>query len=151
MFNQIWAVLGIIALLTTGFVLEDPEKIEQSYGRECLALVGYAEARDQGETGMAAVMQVVLNRTHDKRFPDSICEVVQQKNQFLALEKWRYPRHPDPIDLAAWEKAHIIADNMIANVKPALGKCESAIYFDQGNKSLSVTPLCKLGVHYFYN
>jgi len=151
MFNNVWHVLAFIALFAVGLDFDEPQVIERSYGRECLALAAYAEARDQGELGMAAVMQVVLNRTRDKRFPDSICGVVQQKDQFLALEGWRYPRHPAPVDLKAWEKAHDLADNMIANVKPPLGKCESALYFDQGGKSASVPPLCKLGNHYFYN
>ena len=45
---------------------------------ECLALNMYHEARDQGTAGILAVSAVVLNRVSDKRFPNTICEVVYQ-------------------------------------------------------------------------
>ena len=44
----------------------------------CLALNVYHEARDQPVYGMQAVAEVVLNRVHDRRFPDTVCEVVKQ-------------------------------------------------------------------------
>ena len=45
---------------------------------KCLALNMYHEARDQGTAGILAVSAVVLNRVRDKRFPNSICEVIYQ-------------------------------------------------------------------------
>ena len=45
---------------------------------ECLALNMYHEARGQGTAGLFAVSAVVLNRVNDSRFPNSICEVVEQ-------------------------------------------------------------------------
>jgi len=44
----------------------------------CLALNVYHEARDQGTAGLFGVTAVVLNRVNDKRFPNTICEVVYQ-------------------------------------------------------------------------
>ena len=44
----------------------------------CLALNMYHEARGQGIAGELAVSAVVLNRVNDKRFPNTICEVVKQ-------------------------------------------------------------------------
>ena len=38
----------------------------------------YHEARNQGTAGILAVSAVVLNRVNDHRFPDTICEVVEQ-------------------------------------------------------------------------
>jgi spore germination cell wall hydrolase CwlJ-like protein len=51
-----------------------------SYGSEikCLADNVYFEARSQGQAGWVAVTQVTLNRVQDKRFPNTICEVVKQ-------------------------------------------------------------------------
>ena len=51
-----------------------------SYGSEtgCLAENVYFEARSQGFAGWVAVAQVTLNRVEDKRFPNTICEVVKQ-------------------------------------------------------------------------
>ena len=45
---------------------------------ECLALNMYHEARGQGTAGLFAVSAVVLNRVNDSRFPNSVCEVVEQ-------------------------------------------------------------------------
>jgi len=45
---------------------------------ECLAMNMYHEARDQGSAGLLAVTSVVLNRVKDKRFPNTICEVIYE-------------------------------------------------------------------------
>ena len=44
----------------------------------CLALNVYHEARDQPFIGQVAVAQVVMNRMYDSRYPDTVCEVVEQ-------------------------------------------------------------------------
>ncbi len=46
--------------------------------KECLTDNIYFEARGQGQAGWLAVAQVTLNRVQDKRFPNTICEVVKQ-------------------------------------------------------------------------
>ena len=46
--------------------------------KECLTDNIYFEARSQGQAGWLAVAQVTLNRVQDKRFPNTICEVVKQ-------------------------------------------------------------------------
>ena len=53
--------------------LSDPEQ-----ELNCLALNMYHEARGEGTAGILAVSYVVLNRVNDPRFPDTICEVVNQ-------------------------------------------------------------------------
>ncbi len=44
----------------------------------CLAVTLYHEARGEGNAGMLGVANVVINRLHDPRWPDTICEVVSQ-------------------------------------------------------------------------
>ena len=44
----------------------------------CLAQNIYFEARDQPTIGQRAVAEVVLNRVHDPRWPDTVCEVVRE-------------------------------------------------------------------------
>ena len=44
----------------------------------CLALNVYHEAKNQPFIGQVAVAQVVMNRVYDERYPDTICEVVEQ-------------------------------------------------------------------------
>ena len=73
-------------LITAGllFVSSPVELLneKQTYSAEehvqCLAVNIYHEARDQGTAGKLAVSAVVLNRVNDKRFPNTVCEVVLQ-------------------------------------------------------------------------
>ena len=44
----------------------------------CLAKNMYYEARNQGLAGQLAVCLVVMNRVKDDRYPNTICEVVEQ-------------------------------------------------------------------------
>tara|TARA_R100000322_G_C5432510_1_gene188875 strand:- start:615 stop:1037 length:423 start_codon:yes stop_codon:yes gene_type:complete len=44
----------------------------------CMALNIYHEAKNQSMLGQIAVGQVVMNRVEDRRFPNTVCEVVKQ-------------------------------------------------------------------------
>ena len=83
--------MGISELLLAGLVFLSPNVVDKasasvdteisSYAETqitCLAMNMYHEARGQGTAGQLAVTAVVLNRVNDKRFPNSICEVVYQ-------------------------------------------------------------------------
>ena len=68
-------------LIVAGLLLFSPANAtEMKYDGsiECLALNMYHEARDQGSAGLLGVSSVVLNRVRDKRFPNTICEVIKQ-------------------------------------------------------------------------
>ena len=60
---------------------------------KCLAMNMYHEARNQGTAGALAVTGVVLNRVNDNRYPDTICEVVEQGPTRASWKdaKIRYP------------------------------------------------------------
>ena len=62
---------------------------------KCLALNMYHEARGQGSAGLLGVSSVVLNRVKDKRFPNTICEVIYQGP---TRESWKTRQTPDPSD-----------------------------------------------------
>ncbi len=55
---------------------------------ECLLLekLAWAEARSEGIECMALVMLVVLNRVEDAEFPNTIAEVINEKNQFTPVK-----------------------------------------------------------------
>ena len=50
--------------------------------QDCLASAVYFEARGEPLKGQLAVADVVLNRVRSPKYPDSICEVVEQPWQF---------------------------------------------------------------------
>jgi len=55
----------------------------------CLQKNAYFEARNQSDAGMVAVTHVVLNRVASDRFPDTVCEVVEQGH----MSKWWKDNH----------------------------------------------------------
>ena len=60
----------------------------------CLALNTYHEAKNQSLVGQIATAQVVMNRVEDKRFPNTICEVVKQGQ---TRPSWEDPKKEYPI------------------------------------------------------
>ena len=68
----------------------------------CLALNVYHEARGEDPLGQLAVAQVTMNRVASERYPDDVCTVVYQRNQF----SWTTQRGDHkPEDLEAWDVA----------------------------------------------
>lgn len=48
----------------------------------CLTEALYYEARGESEEGYIAVANVIMNRVHSHRYPNTVCEVVHQRKQF---------------------------------------------------------------------
>lgn len=64
------------------------EKNESLYSDEeidLLTLVMLAEAEGESEEGKRLVVDTILNRVDSEHFPDSISEVIYQKNQFSSM------------------------------------------------------------------
>ena len=62
---------------------------------DCLAKNIYHEARNDMMAGQFAVADVVLNRVHDKRYPNDICSVIYEGPVY---ESWKTKKTPDPND-----------------------------------------------------
>lgn len=81
----------------------------------CLTAAVYYEARGEPLAGRRAVAQVVLNRVRDRRWPDTVCGVVLQRNaracQFSFVCDGSLDR---PIDAAAWSRARALAEDALA-------------------------------------
>lgn len=72
----------------------------------CLALNIYFEARNEDYVGQMMVAEVTINRKLDERFPDTICDVVYQNNQF----SWTHDGKSDePKETEAYAIATVIA------------------------------------------
>lgn len=87
--------------------------IEQMSDAELLAYCGWMEDRGEGVGGCYLVMHCVMNRVKSKEFPNTIREVVFQKNAF----SWTRPDNPehgkqvpfdDPTYLACLEDAQYV-------------------------------------------
>ena len=83
--------------VTTGTdveLIEDltPQLIGNDEQAMCMALNIYYESRSDNLAGQYAVADVVLNRVHDDRYPDTVCEVITQGP---VKESWKTKQAPD--------------------------------------------------------
>lgn len=76
---KLWLTLPLLATALSGCAIFP--QIAHS-PRECLMRAMYFESNRSSEEGMLAVGTVVMNRLEDPRYPDTVCGVVGQKNQF---------------------------------------------------------------------
>ena len=70
-----------ILRMNTAAKTESAESVEKNLS--CLAINIYKEAANEPFEGKVAVAQVTINRTKNPNFPDTICDVVYQKNTFM--------------------------------------------------------------------
>lgn len=79
---------------------------------DCLTQAVYYEARGEGEAGMRAVAQVILNRVRHPAYPKTICNVVYQGAerrtgcQFSFTCSGVMGRR---VESGAWKRAHVVA------------------------------------------
>ena len=91
----------------------------------CLAFVIYFEARNQPEAAQFAVAEVTIQRVKDDRWPNTICGVVFQPNQY----KWA--KNKPPIrDAKAWRKSQRIANIVLNNHIGAAISCSDHFHDD---------------------
>lgn len=120
--------------------------------RRCLALNIYFEARGESQLGQEFVGWVTLNRVRDARFPNTVCRVVHQSNQF----SWTHDGKSDnPRDRGAWLMAQAIADSVIDSYGVRLDPSEGSLYFhaDYVNPywTAQFNRVVRVDSHIFYN
>lgn len=85
----------------------------------CLAMAVYFEARSEPITGRYAVAEVIMNRTQDKRFPDTVCGVVHHDmgdKKFDCQFSFVCDGKSDvPEDTLAWDMAVAVAEDVLLN------------------------------------
>lgn len=77
----------VFALLASGVTLSacgkrSGSEVFSSKQHECMARAMYFESNRSSRDGMVAVGSVVMNRVGSPDFPNEVCAVVGQKNQF---------------------------------------------------------------------
>ncbi|MBB3948757.1 cell wall hydrolase [Aureimonas jatrophae] len=73
----VFLLLVALAALASGCA-----RVQRMSSQECLARAMYFESNRSSEEGMLAVGTVVMNRLQSGKYPESVCGVVGQKNQF---------------------------------------------------------------------
>ena len=89
-------IIAVMTVLGKAYTL-DFEKTAHEDRQEiyCGAQNVYFESQGEPSLGMVAVSQVVLNRVKNKKWPDTICQVVWQDKQF----SWTHDGKSDKIPL----------------------------------------------------
>lgn len=117
----------------------------------CIAQTAFAEARGEGEKGMALVVQSIINR-----------HVIQGKSGCKiaagAYDGFRYIRGRDPrvIDRSNWRQAQLVTLNVLMG-EIDLGSCSTATHFlnpaavrRMPNWASRENRVCRLGNHVGY-
>lgn len=105
---------------------------------ELLALCVMAEAEGECEYGQRLVIDVVLNRVDDPHFPDTIYDVIYQKNQFAGM-------YGDRITCC------YVKDELVQLVEEELENRtnEDVVFFRTGHYHSYGVPMFQVGAHYF--
>ena len=104
----------------------------------CLALNTYHEAKNQSMVGQIAVAEVVMNRVADRRYPNTVCEVVKQGPKYKGSDipvrhkcqfSWFCDGKSDlPKNEKAWKKAQDYAYLVLYN-RIAIDITEGATHY----------------------
>jgi spore germination cell wall hydrolase CwlJ-like protein len=134
---------------------ESIESIEKNLS--CLALNIYKEAGHEPFEGKVAVAQVTLNRTKHPDFPNTVCDVVYQKNSFMGKIVCQFSWYCDsahrlrPVNKQAYEESYKVA-KMVYLEDFRLESVRSALYYhaDYVNPNWGKKKVTKIGAHIFY-
>jgi spore germination cell wall hydrolase CwlJ-like protein len=156
-------VLGALAFgLKSVFSYQDERRssVREYHARNlaCLARNVYYEARGEPMAGQFAVAEVTMNRKASGRYPNSVCEVVHQKNwdpmrkRYVGAFSWtEFDSLPEPAGME-WRRAQVVAEAVYyQKYEPTLG---GAIFFHATHVrppwAKQRTRVARIGRHVFY-
>jgi spore germination cell wall hydrolase CwlJ-like protein len=148
-------VAGVTAPIYAQSKSDDQEFREAE--QQCLALNIYYEARGSNLADKAAVADVVINRTLDRRYPSSICGVVHdgyKPGRRDCQFSWYCDGKSDkPRDMDRWYEARAIAYNML-EYNTYRGISEGATHYHATYVNPfwadSLQMVGRIGAHIFY-
>lgn len=115
-----------------------PESTATDEEIELICLVTMAEAGNQPEEGVRLVIDTILNRRDHEAFPDTVHDVLYQKNQFSTVSNGRI-------------HDCYVRDDIYQLVIEELNRRTNheVVFFRSGQYGRYGTPLFKVGDHYF--
>lgn len=125
---------------------------------KCLALNIFHEARSESRAGQRAVASVTLNRVASKRYPDTVCKVVYEKNwdrirkRYVGQFSWTEFDEPPKLKSSAWVIAWKIAES--AYKEKDKKQLKGAIFYHakyiKPSWARKKKPIARIGSHIFY-
>lgn len=119
---------------------------------ECLARNAYFEAGGEGQRGIVAVTNVVLNRTKDKRFGSTPCAVVHQRSGRTCQFSWTCRRQPIR-DMSLYRRCREIVASVYYNRSADITNGAlfyHAAYISGSWFKRSLRQTARIGSHIFY-
>ena len=129
----------------------------------CLAVAIYFEARSEPIAGQLAVVQVVLNRVADERYPDTVCEVITEGPTYPSghpvrdkcqFSFWCDGKPEDIHDYEAWQTALRVATIATETSALPIDISEGAMFYHATSVSPSwrhtMQMTARIGQHIFY-
>lgn len=157
----------VIGTIVVGSTMSPQPTYDES--ATCLAKNMYYEARNQGTAGWMAVTAVVLNRVNDDRFPNTICEVVEEGP---TRKSWKDPnvripikhrcqfswfcdgQSDNPKNKTAYNKMLGLADAILSNEMPFYDITDGATHYHADYVTpawaKTKTMTVEIGDHIFY-
>ncbi len=125
----------------------------------CLALNVYYEARGETKIGRYAVAKVTLNRVASPRYPNTVCEVVYQKNwdrirrRDVGAFSWtEFDEPPAPLKTKTWQQAWDAAEAVYYNQN--IINLDGALFYHarriKPRWAKRKKPTTRIGKHIFY-
>jgi spore germination cell wall hydrolase CwlJ-like protein len=102
---------------------------------QCLRNVIYGEARGESRMTQIAVAATVINRALSAKWPDDLCDVATQKNQFHGYKA--IIRLNNDIDIQSWDTALDIANYTALNYYSLPKGMQTALYFRSDGDRIS--------------
>ena len=124
----------------------------------CLAMNVYHEARSEPTAGQYAVAKVTMNRVASKHYPNTICDVVYQKNwdrirrRYVSAFSWTELPPIKKIENKAWLNAWKAAKTVYDN--PDVSDLNGALFYHtrdiKPRWAKRKRPAARIGKHIFY-
>jgi N-acetylmuramoyl-L-alanine amidase len=161
------AILGLLVAVfgftLSGVAAYKEERRNQALAAEkqtltCLARNVYFEARGEPLDGQYAVAEVTMNRKASPRYPDTVCEVVHQKNwdpirgRYVGAFSWTEFSELEEPRGEAWQRAWKIAEAVYYGREAP--KLEGALFFHatyiRPGWAKGKQTVARIGRHVFY-
>lgn len=103
-----------------------------------IALCAMTEAEGECEHGQRLVIDVILNRVDDPHFPDTVYDVIYQKNQFSGMYGERVKRC-----YVKDELVQLVREELMSRTD------HEVVFFRTGHYHSYGVPMFQVGAHYF--
>lgn len=132
------------------------QRKQQMAEQQCLARAIYFEARSESELGQRAVAQVIINRSRDPAYPNTVCGVIYQGAERPNACQFSFAcdgLSDEPKTRAQWAMAQKIAKQALAGKSEVTIVAAATHYhadYVTPKWSHSLRRIMKIGRHIFY-